>query len=112
MILWQLFENASYTPRLIAKSHICVLCDIFNTKVISTLALIKKQGLTSTALSIQIVPFGFEQLDHLQIQELPGDHKLHPLIDYLSCIIYKVSGMVGWREVKSSLLSDQISSVK
>ena len=94
-MVWQLFQNASYTPRLTTKTHICVICDIFNTKVNSSLALIKKQGLTGTALSIQIVPFGIEQSDHLQIQVLPGDHKLHPLIDYLSSVTYKVSGMEG-----------------
>ena len=63
-----------------------MICDIFNTKVNSSLALIKNQGLTGTALSIQIVPFGFEQSDHLQMQEMPGDYKLCPLIDYLSSV--------------------------
>ena len=76
---WQVFQDVSYTPRLTAKTRICVICDIFNTQVNSSLALIKKEGLTGTALSIQIVPFGFEQLDHLQMQEVPGNHKLHPL---------------------------------
>ena len=70
-------------PQIDSKTHICVIRDIFNTKVNSSLALIKKQGLTGTALSIQMVSFGFEQLDHLQMQVLPGDHKLRPLIDYL-----------------------------
>ena len=63
-----------------------MICDIFNTKVNSSLALIRNQGLPGTALSIQIVPLGFEQTDHLQLQVLPGDHKLHLLIDYLSSV--------------------------
>ena len=69
-------QDASYTPRLTVKTHICVVCDIFSTKVNSSLALIKRQGLTGTALSIQIVSFGFEKSDHLQMQVLPGDHIL------------------------------------
>ena len=67
-MIWQSFQNASYTPTLTAKTHTCVICDIFNTKVNNSLALIKKQGLIATALSIQIVPFGLEQSDYLQIQ--------------------------------------------
>ena len=94
-MVWQLFQNAYYIPRLTAKTQICVICDIFNTKVNSSLALIKKQGLPGTALSIQIVPFDFEQSDHLQMQVLPGEHKLCPLIDYLSSVTYKVSGVEG-----------------
>ena len=57
-----------------------MICDIFNTKVNTSLPLIKR-GLSGAALSIQIVPFGFEQSDHLQMQEVPGDHKLLPLLD-------------------------------
>ena len=71
-----------------------MICDIFNTKVNSSLALIKMKGFTGTALSIPIVPFGFEQSDHLQMQVLPGDHKLRPLIDYLSSVAW-----LWWREV-------------
>ena len=104
----QFFQNVSCTPRLTAKTHICMICDIFNTIVNSSLALIKKQGLTGTALSMQIVPFGFEQSDHLQLQVLPGDHKLRPLIDY--CQVS--SKVVMKRSYKISLYSDQISSVK
>ena len=65
-----------------------MICDIINTKVSSSLALIKKQGLTGTALNIQIVPFGFEQSDHLQMQVLPGEDKLRPFIDYLSSVAW------------------------
>ena len=82
-------------PQIDHKNNIGVICIIFNTKVNSSLALIKKQGLTGTASSIQIVPFDFEQSDHLQTQVLPGDHKLCPLIDYLSSVTYNVSGMEG-----------------
>ena len=64
------------------------------------------------AIEIQIAPFDSEQWDRLQMQVLPGDHKLCPLIAYLSSVTNKVSCMEGWREVKSSLHSDQISSVK
>ena len=46
---------------LTAKTHLCMICDIFKIKVNGSLALIKEQGLTGTALSIQIVPFGFGQ---------------------------------------------------
>ena len=67
-MIWHLFQNASYTHRLTAKTHICVICDIFNTNVNSSLALIKKQGLTDTALSVQIVPFDSEQSEYLQVQ--------------------------------------------
>ena len=41
-MIWQLFQNAAYTPRLIAKIHIYVIRDIFNTKVCISVALIKK----------------------------------------------------------------------
>ena len=69
-------------PQIATETHICMICDIFNTKVNTFLALLNKQGLTGTALSMQIVPFAFEQSDHLQMQEVPGDDKLCPLIDY------------------------------
>ena len=94
-MVWQLFQNASYTPRVTAKTDIYVICDIFNTKVNNSLALIQKEGLTGTPLGIQIVPFGFEQSDHLQMQVISGNHKLRQLIDYLSSVTYKVSGMEG-----------------
>ena len=83
-MMWQLFQNASYTPRLTAKIHICVICDIFNT-VYSSLAMVKKQGLTGSFNTDSPV-FGFEQSDHLQMQVLPGNHKLRPIIDYLSSV--------------------------
>ena len=88
----------------------CVICDIFNTKANSPLALIKKQGLTGTALSVQTDPFGFERSDHLQV--LPGDHKLRSLIEYLSSVTYKASGMEGWRgEQFTTFWSDFICNI-
>ena len=108
-----IFPNCILHPQIDSKnSHMCDICHFFNTKVNSSHALIKMQGLCGTALSIQIIPFGFEQSDHLQMQVLPGDHNLRLLIDYLSRVTYKVSGMEGWGEGKSSRHPDQISSVK
>ena len=64
--------------------------DMWHLQHKSSVAPIKQQALTGIALSIQIVPFGFEQSDHLQMQEVPGEHKLRPLIDYLSSVTSSV----------------------
>ena len=67
---------------------------------------------TGTVLSIHIVPFGFEQSDHLQMQEVPGDHKLYSLIDYLPSVTSVCGMAVMKRSYKILLHSNQISLVK
>ena len=84
----------------------------------TSLALIKKQGLTGTALSMQIVPFGFEQSDHLQIKEVPGDHKLQHLLikcqvsSQCQCQVHLCGKAVMKRSREISLHSDILKGVR
>ena len=96
-------------PQIDSKNkYICMICDIFNTKVTSSRALIKKQGLNWYCFKhTELVPLilALNSQTTCRCKCSLENHKLRPLIDYLSS--------VAWlRSYKISLHSNQISSVK